>query len=256
MAQTHYRDLAEFGLPLIMPGAATFAALVRDIEARPQPFGSWPIGDSSTAAVLLNQTGQAIVTLDFFWRYTLSDGTKRTSRYSNLGSSMQTELLCGRAKVLPDLGSFILAGSKRLITEQGMFGNNLDVLPPNAGTGHGGGYLGVGGGGSRNGPREEMAETELCLDLAILEDGLCVGPDDAGLLDNITNDVQRQRETAQEIVAALHNGASAGKIFEILRPLARPFVRHGREFAANFRVREYGDPSADQRLWSGTARLV
>ena len=33
-------------------------------------------------------------------------------------------------QVPQDLGTFILPGSKRLITDQAMFGNNLDVLPP------------------------------------------------------------------------------------------------------------------------------
>ena len=105
--------------------------------------------------------------------------------------------------------------------EQGMFGNNLDVLPPEA-VGRGGGYLGASGGGSfRGANEEEIAQIELALDFAVLEDGQCVGPDEWGLFEILTQDVARQRTTAQEIVAALHNGASAGQVFEILRPLAR-----------------------------------
>jgi hypothetical protein len=66
-----------------------------------------------------------------------------------------------------------------------------------------------------------MAEIELCLDIAVFEDGLCVGPDDSGLVESVTNDLQRQRDTAREIVEALSSGASEGHIFEVLRPLAR-----------------------------------
>ncbi len=222
MAKTNYRDLAEFGLPLVGPDSATFSALVRDIQNRPQPFGSWPPGDLDTAAVLLNQSGKAIVILAHIWRYTTAEGKTRTSRYSNLGSGMQMDFLSGQAGVIRDLGIFILPGSKRLITERGMFGNNLDVLPPEA-VGRGGGYISAGGSGAfrKGAGEEESAQIELALDFAVLEDGQCVGPDEWGLFEILTQDVARQRTTAQEIVAALHNGASAGQVFEILRPLAR-----------------------------------
>ena len=135
---------------------------------------------------------------------------------------MQSDFLNGLAGVIRDLGSFILPGSKRLITERGMFGNNLDVLPPEA-VGRGGGYISASGGGAfrKGASEEETAQIELALDFAVLEDGQCVGPDEWGLFESLTQDVARQRTTAQEIVAALHNGASAGQVFEILRPLAR-----------------------------------
>ncbi|HYZ85999.1 MAG TPA: hypothetical protein VE621_16430 [Bryobacteraceae bacterium] len=85
---------------------------------------------SDHAVVLLNNTGMAIVAPEWFWRYTNRFGETRTSRFSNLGSSAQRAVLTGRSKVVRDLGTFILPGSKRLITERGMFGNNLDVLTP------------------------------------------------------------------------------------------------------------------------------
>jgi hypothetical protein len=219
MKQTNYRDLAEFGLPLVPSHAPAFSAMARDIEDRPQPFGSWPTGDLSTAAVLLNESGKALVILAFIWRYTTAQGKTRTSSFSNLGSSMQMDVLCGRTAAVQDLGSFILPGSKRLITERGMFGNNLDVLPPDC-IGLSGGYVG-GGGGFHNGSSEELAKIELSLDMAIFEDGLCAGPDASGLFESLTDDLERQRDTSQTIVAALRNGASEGQIFEILRPLAR-----------------------------------
>ena len=217
-----YRDLAEFDLPLVGPDAPTFGSLVRDIEDRPQPFASWPTGDLDTAAVLLNQSGKAIITLVYIWRYTTAEGETRISHHSNLGSSVQMEVLCGRAEVRKDLGSFILPGSKRLITEHGMFGSNLDVLPPDFAV-RGGSYARAGGGswGLHQGSGEDIAEIELCLDVAILEDGLCVGPDHSGLFQSVTADLERRRDTAQEIVTALRNGASEGQIFEVLLPLAR-----------------------------------
>jgi len=224
MGPAHYRDLAEFGLPLVTPRDPGFPGLVRDIESRPQPFGSRPIGEGSEAAVMLNQSGKAIVALAYVWRYTMVEGPAQTSRHSNLGSSMQLDVLNGRAPVVRDLGSFILPGSKRLITEHGMFGNNLDVLPPEQAP-HTGGYMHMGsggGGGFRNRMNEgQVAEIELCLDLAIFEDGLSVGPDDSGLFDQLTEARERQRTTAKDVVTAIRNGASDGQVFEIIKPLAR-----------------------------------
>jgi hypothetical protein len=66
-----------------------------------------------------------------------------------------------------------------------------------------------------------IAAVELCLDFAILEDGLCLGPDESGLFGSLTEDLELHRRTAQEVVPALRNGASEGRAFEILRPLAR-----------------------------------
>jgi len=236
MIQTNYRDLAKFGLPLVTPEWPAFSALVRDIEGHPQPFRAWPAENLDAAAVLMNQSGKAVVTLAFIWRYTSVEGKTRTSRFSNLGSSMQMDVLCGRAEVVQDLGSFILPGSKRLITERGMFGNNLDVLPPDS-AGLCVAYIGAGGGGSSNkGPREEIAGIELSLDIAILDDGLCAGPDESHLYESITGDLNRQCDTAQEIVAALRNGASEGQVFEVLLPLARRASSSPRGAAEHVRV--------------------
>ncbi len=218
MAPTSYRDLAEFGLPFVTPDDPTFPELVREIESIPEPFGPQPMGDLDSAAVLLNQSGKAIVGISYIWRYTTAEGVALPSRFANLGSSAQLEVLTGRAKVVPDRGSFILPGSKRLITEQGIFGNNQDVLPPDEGRGYGGRL-------SYSGFRDEMADPivviELCLDFVILEDGLCAGPDESELFECLTENLELQCKVAQEVVAGLHNGSSAGQVFEILRPLAR-----------------------------------
>jgi hypothetical protein len=221
MEHTNYRDLAEFGLLLVAPETAAFAVSARDIEDRREPFEPWPTGDFGKAALLLNQSGKAVVTLTYIWRYTTGGGKTRTSRFSNLGSSAQMDVLCGRAEVTQDLGSFILPGSTRLITERGMFGNNLDVLPPDTIGSRGGGVGASGGGGIQKGLSDEIAQIELSLDIAIFEDGLCAGPDDSGLFETLTHDLNRQRDMALKIVADLRNGASEGQIFDMLRPLAR-----------------------------------
>jgi hypothetical protein len=103
-----------------------------------------------------------------------------------------------------------------------MFGDNSDVLPAESAS-HDGCYGGLGGGGKmpRREGREEIVCTELYLNAAIFDDGLCVGPDDFGLFENLARDLERQRDTAQEVVEALRNEASIGRVFEIVRPLAR-----------------------------------
>src|SRR5437868_3754130 len=115
MVELSYRDLAEFGLPLVKPNDPTFTSLVCDIENRLEPGPFPPPALSEQAVVLLNQSGRAIIALEFVWRYTTMDGKRRTSRCSSFGSSAQREILTGRARVGRDLGTFILPGSKRLI---------------------------------------------------------------------------------------------------------------------------------------------
>ena len=220
MGNTIYRDLAAFGLPLVNPAQPGFASLVLDIESRPEPFGSRPIDDLSNAAVLLNETGNAILSISYSWRYTSVRGGTHSSRYCNLGtSSIQLDVLSGRSEVVQDFGTFILPGSKRLITERGMFGNNLDVLGQDQ-LPHGA-YARAVGGGTRNPTSEKIVAVELILDLAILDDGRCVGPDESGLFESLIEDLERIRSTAEQAAKALRDGASAGQIFEMLRPLAR-----------------------------------
>ncbi|MES1257346.1 MAG: hypothetical protein ABUS51_02905 [Acidobacteriota bacterium] len=249
-SRINYRDLAEFGLPLISPEAPEFFPLVREMEAIPRPFRfqTWPVDDLARAAILRNQSGKAIVTLAYAWRYTTERGQTYASRYFNLGSSLQFDFLSGQGGVVRDMGTFILPGSKRLLTEQGTFGSNFDVLPPEQ-AGAGGG-VGMGGGGQR-GMGPGIIETELVLDSVIFEDGLCAGPDESGLFGSLTKDLADQRQTAQEIVSALRNGASPGQVFEILRPLAR-HPRQALSRAASFSplLRSFAN-SAIHRLVQG-----
>src|SRR5450631_3558019 len=99
MAETRYSGLAEFGLPLIAKDDPSFDALVNEIESHPGPGPARPALVSDRAAVLLNNTGRAIIAVEWFWRYTNHDGKARTSRFSNLGSSAQRDVLTGRSKV-------------------------------------------------------------------------------------------------------------------------------------------------------------
>ena len=222
MAEVTYRGLPEFGLPLIARGDLSFDALVSEIESHPGPFPTLPSAVSDRAAVLLNQTGRAILAIECFWRYTGRDGkAQRTSQFSNLGSSVQRGALMGRSTVVRDIGTFVLPGSKRLIAANGIFGNNLDVLTPEELAGIRGYCGGWAGCGPRENRETELAAMELVLDLAILEDGLCVGPDESGLYEALNESFDVQCTAAEEAVRAFKAGAPVGRVFEIVRPLAR-----------------------------------
>jgi len=226
MIETTYRDLAEFGLPLITPGEPAFDFRVAEILSIPAPFGPSINRAPDRAAVLENQSENAVITLRYVWRFTDTLGETHTASHFDLGSSRQIDVLTGQEKARRELSSFILPGSRRLITEEGIFGDNRDVLgsPPQMPVG---GWVSshAGGGGGRNTGASEfknrLASVQLELDLAIFEDGLCVGRDETGLRENLTEQVQRRIETAREIVQMLREGATAGQVFDMLRPLAR-----------------------------------
>jgi hypothetical protein len=221
MIETVYHDLKEFGLPLIIPSDPTFGHLSEEIRSR-DPFPARTRETPARGAVLENKTGRAVVTLAHVWRYTEQNGKTRTSRHSNLGSGRQMDVLMGKEKGLRDQWSFILPGSKRLITENNMLGDNSDViepyeLPPGGGRGFAGGTAR----GTTERDDDGLIGIELSIDVAILDDGLCVGPDETGLCERLKEEMQLQKETAMKIVERLQEGASEGQIFEILQPLAR-----------------------------------
>ena len=74
---------------------------------------------------------------------------------------------------------------------------------------------------SRRAATEDITHVDLVLDVAILEDGLCIGPDEGGLVQSLTEELELQRSTAQQVVASLRSGASPGQVIELLLPLAR-----------------------------------
>lgn len=222
-----FRDLAEYGLPLFAPGTPEFQSGFEAIRQLPLPFG--PPSDllPENAALLENRTNSAVITMAHVWKYSFSDGEVRSSLHLNLGSGTRMDVLTGRRKAVRDLTSFILPGSRRLIAEQGIFGDNRDVLPSPPGIGGAWAGGGMGGraaamrsaGGGEAGSEQSVVMIELQLDVAIFEDGLCAGPDNAGLREGLNKYLQARRNTAEEILDELRQGAPAGRIFEILRPL-------------------------------------
>ncbi|HTB11545.1 MAG TPA: hypothetical protein VK752_08240 [Bryobacteraceae bacterium] len=226
MIETTYRDLAEFGLLLITPAEPAFSLWFEEIRNIPEPFRPDIERLPDRAAILENQSESAVITLRYVWRYTTMNGVTRTTSCLNLGSSRQMDVLTGRETAERDSSSFILPGSRRLITEEGMFGDNRDVLGQQLAAGGGGwGFSGRRRGGARGmsprDPDQDVVRVELALDVAIFADGLCVGPDESGLRQSLIEQIERQKEIADQIVRELRDGAPQGRIFEMLRPLAR-----------------------------------
>ena len=112
MVEARYSGLDEYRLPLIARDDPSFDALVSDIESRTGPGPALPAVVSDNAAVLLNNTGTAIVAFEWFWCYTSRSGDIRISQFSNFGSSAQREVLSGRSKLAATSEhSFFLAQS-------------------------------------------------------------------------------------------------------------------------------------------------
>ena len=149
--------------------------------------------------------------------------------FSNLGSGM--EALAGRSLAMAAAG--VAPGSKRLITTHGIFGSNADVMPPDPRFG-GSRFMGSGGfAGSRRLDIEgELQSVELILDLAVFADGRVAGPDIEDKFPEIQRDLDDQRALIGRLAAAMRDGASPGRVFEMLLPYVRSFAEIWRHDAA------------------------
>src|SRR5688572_21369942 len=216
MAEFVCRDLQELGLRFIKPDDPEFAPAAAGIRERTR-FP--PLLDEAPdfSALLTNESGQTVIGFTVLWSFTNSLGQTSRMELSNLGPGM--EALAGRSLAMPAAG--VAPGSKRLITTQGIFGNNADVVPPDprfpgfrAGSG--------GFSGSRRLSIEgELQFVELTLDLMVFADGLVAGPDIEDKFPEIQRDLDEQRALIGRLAAAMRDGASPGRVFEMLLPYVR-----------------------------------
>jgi hypothetical protein len=221
-----YSDLAEFGLPLVTREHPDFARLADEIRKRPSPMQRFMGSDVSGVAVVVNQSGKTVLSLGVVFKFEDAEGHGSTNHFS--GSFLAgglADVLTGAVPVSPRTPGHIFPGSKRLITSQGVWGDNTDVVPPDENDprrGMEGGFVGTGGfvGAGRR-RAAEVVSGDLLLDLAIFEDGLCVGPDRYGGFEALLAEISERRHIATDILEALQKGASRGEIFEIVRPLAK-----------------------------------
>ena len=116
--------------------------------------------------------------------------------------------------------SAFAAGSKRLLTSQGIFGNNSDATsePSPRGT--------VGPGWvfrhtARPTGIEDAPSAEVQLDSVFFDDGLCVGPDERGTFEGVKAALAEQRALVERMLTTLRAGGTAADVFTILHPLTR-----------------------------------
>jgi hypothetical protein len=149
-------DLREHGLILVPNTSTEYDPLLEDIGRRIEnPPPGMPPGlhrmlvqaidpeKRSTSAILLNQSGETIVSMEIVWRYEQADGRIVT------GTRSWNDVIPApghRPSSAMLYWNHILPGSKRYIGEDRVVGDNSDVRPPPAEEAPGGG-----GGGSAAG---------------------------------------------------------------------------------------------------------
>jgi hypothetical protein len=214
MLTTSFRDLAQHGLLFVLPDDCRFSSMLEGVRAH--ELRLLPDEGLDYTAILCNNSDKAIVALAYVWEFTAWDGKKHQVVFNNLGSSGQYDVLRGTAGVVHERYGAILPGSKRLITEHDLYGDNSDVLPEEDAA-----------------PRDllsrrvrpihfssKWAEVELYLDAVFFEDGLCVGPDKSGLIKRVMKGFEEERAAARDCVKDLRKGATRGKLFDRVRGMA------------------------------------
>lgn len=231
--QTFYRDLAEFGLPFVTPEQPEFSALAQEIRDRLPAFPARISGDLDGAAVMLNNSGKIVLSLSVLVRFSSDTRYTRKNHFTSLLSGRTLGLLSGDRGLRLDDNSLILPGSKRLISETGVWGNNYDVAPPPRGPTGGAAF-----GGSRL-ACPDAASRHIQVDLAIFEGGECAGPDEFGAFSILMSDLQTRRELAIEILSAIRKGVTREELYQRLSPIASRHTSPERGHHPNFILRNF-----------------
>ncbi len=179
-------DLPEYGLILVPNTSPEYDALLEDIQRRTEnpPAGMPPnlyrmwVGTvdpekRATSAILLNQSGKPIVSMEVVWRHEQTDGRVIPQTRS------WNDVIVQRPSSPMDYWRHILPGSKRYISEGGPVGDNSDVRPPTPEEVPKGG-----GGGSGRGlghPGANVVEVTLALTGVFFLGGEFAGSEASGL---------------------------------------------------------------------------
>jgi hypothetical protein len=211
------RDLREFGIRFITPDDPQFGELASRIPL--DPFGRKPELPLSDAIVAINQSPKAVLAMSIIWKWADMNGHVTIQRMPGLHSLAQLDWDSGRLDPWKSWFGPFLSGSKRLVTSQGVFGDNSDVLPPESKpTGFAGSFAGLNR-RSRGGPERTLVEVQL--DSVIFDGGLCAGPDEMDIFNTISSVAAEQSRLTTEAIALLQNGRGVGEVFELLQAAAR-----------------------------------
>ena len=222
MASFSCVDLHANGLTLISPNNNEFAPLLEDIRRRTQvrnpdgpPFPPEPIPDNlEFAAILLNHSEKAVAGLALEWQFEDVTG----HRYSSRSTSA-----FGRALLLPfgfrpeqlavqGYWHTILPGSKRLLADRSIFGDNTDVRAPRSDEVWRGGAVRAGGGGRALTDTSRVRNVVLVIDGAFFVDGEFLGPNQMRLWEDVYHEGEVKIEAAHIAGDGKRSGRSATDI--------------------------------------------
>lgn len=97
------------------------------------PMQRFMEGDPRAIAVMVNQSGETVLFLAVVFRSEDAEGHRWTNHFSGpFFAGGHYDVLNGAAPVQPAHFRHIFPGSKRLITAQRVWGDNTDVIPPDA----------------------------------------------------------------------------------------------------------------------------
>jgi hypothetical protein len=228
-------DLPQFGVILVPPSVPEFAALLADIQKRIENpvAGSPPVPPSSPtrwsdpdapAMVLRNNSQIAIAALAWIWKTHRADGRAYPSSTSMIGNGPSLLAPFGfdeRLRKLYGYWHVVLPGSKRLIRDSELLGDNSDVRPPEGDEIWKGGII-SGGGGGRAQFRSPVIAITLALDGVFFVDGGFAGPDSLHNFDPFTAGADGRMEVAKIARDGHNQGLAPGAILEKIEAVTGP----------------------------------
>jgi hypothetical protein len=290
-------DLPEQGLTLVQPSSPEFGSLLADIQSRldDKVDGAPPIPeqfrphineqDRPTSAVLLNRSTKSVAALQAVWDF---QDVKGNSYQHSIGMlSTQVLLPFGmREDFLKRTWYWntILPGSKRYVSQSGLFGDNTDVRPPAPSEKMSGGGVGGGGGGRRGVsgglPPQQIT---LILDGVFFLDGEFAGPNREKLFEQTTANAEAHMLVARIAREGHDKGLDPAQIIANITKVTGPdpqdarssippsvrnpgatlqdflewaLKRLARQFSRERRLPQYSDEQAVYRIMSWTETVL
>lgn len=241
------QDLSRHGIVLLPPSHAEFAKHLTDIEerlqTRPQMIQLFSSNELRSAAILLNQSSRAIVSLSYLWLIKNANGQPVSHRSFGSASLLLPFHSDQKARRFTLYWNAILPGSKRLMLPNGAsIGDNTDVRPPAQDEikRDGEGYIQWDSeGGELIDPALSQA-IGLTVDSVCFEDGGFAGPDELGGWEYLIQEVKVRLECAALAAAKTPQSAFA-EIEHRAGARDAPPARFGSRCPGEFRQAIYRD---------------
>lgn len=179
------------------------------------PFPREPIPDDLTfSAILVNHSEKPVAALAIKWDFEETGGQRYSHQSVNtLGRQFLVPpgIPADRAGI-PGFWNTILPGSKRLLIESKIFGDNTDVRAPRSDEVWRGGGIGSSGRSRRSADPARFQSVELVLDGVFFSDGEFLGPNEMHLWEDVFYESQVKLEAARIAAKGEGNARSAEEI--------------------------------------------